>query len=69
MGNLSNNLVEPEALIEGLALCLNLGIKKFVIEGDSEIILNTSRKKKTPNWVLSSKLEYALGKVTKKLML
>ena len=58
---MSNNLTEIEALIKGLNLSRELGINKLVIEGDSQIILNALRKRKTPNWTLNSKLEYALA--------
>lgn len=45
---MSNNQVELEALIEGLYLCRELGIKKLVIEGDSLIILIALRKREIP---------------------
>ena len=56
----SNNMAEFEALEKGLQLCLNLGLSKIVIEGDSQIVLNAIRNKKTPNWVLNSKLQEVL---------
>ena len=40
----SKNLVELEALEAGLNLCLEVGISKVVIEGDSQIIMNAIRK-------------------------
>ena len=56
----SNNIVELEALERGLQLCENLRLSKIIVEGDSQIILNAIRKKKTPNWVLNSKLQNVL---------
>ena len=35
IGSTTNNLVELEALQEGLQICLNLNISKLIIEGDS----------------------------------
>jgi len=49
----SNSLAELEALEAGLNLCLEVGITKVVIEGDSQIILNAIRKRSTPNWVIN----------------
>ena len=57
----SNNLVELEVLEAGLNLCLEVGITKVVIEGDSQIILNMIRKRSTPNWVINSRLEFFLN--------
>ena len=53
----SNNIAELEAVEEGINLCIKLNIKKLIIEGDSQIIINALRKGATPNWVLNSKLE------------
>jgi ribonuclease HI len=53
----SNNLAELEAVLEGIKLCLKLGLTKVIIEGDSQIVINALRKKSTPNWVLNSKLD------------
>ena len=52
----SNNLVELEALKIGMLLCIEVGVSKVIIEGDSQIILNTIRKHSTPNWILNSRL-------------
>ena len=52
----SNNMAELEALEVGLYLCIEVGISKVVIEGDSQNILNAIRKCSTPNWILNSKL-------------
>ena len=56
----SNNMAELEALEKGLRLCYKLRIHKIHIEGDSQIVLNAVRLKKTPNWVLNSKLQEVL---------
>ena len=53
----SNNIAELEAVEEGINLCIKLNIKKLIIEGDSQIIINALRKGATPNWVLNYKLE------------
>lgn len=60
MGIIMNNIVELEALREGLKLTLNNNITKLIIEGDSQIILNAIRKHQTPNWVMNAKLESVL---------
>lgn len=39
----TNNMVEFAALEEGLSICLQLGISKLIIEGDSHIVLNVIR--------------------------
>ena len=57
----SNNLAQLSALEEGLKLCIELGLLKIHIEGDSQIILNAIRKKTTPNWVLNSKLNNVIN--------
>ena len=56
----SNNLAELEALDKGLQLCIDLGLSRVIIEGDSQIILNAVRKRVTPNWVVNSKLSEVL---------
>jgi ribonuclease HI len=56
----TNNFAELEALEKGLLLCLELGLTKVIIEGDSQIILNAIRKRATPNWALNSKLSDVL---------
>ena len=53
----SNNIAELEAVAEGINLSIKFKIKKLMIEGDSQIIINALRKRETPNWVLNSKLE------------
>ena len=53
----SNNIAELKAAEEGINLSIKLKIKKLIIEGDSQIIINALRKGNTPNWVLNSKLE------------
>ena len=40
----TKNMAEQEALKEGLKLSLELQIKKLIIKGDSQIILNALRK-------------------------
>ena len=60
LGKVTNNATKIEALIEGLHLSFEITIKKLVIEGDSQVILNEIGKKGTPNWQFNSKLEYAL---------
>ena len=55
-----NNLAELEVLDKGLLLCINLGVSKVIIEGDSQIILNALRKQDTLNWTLNSKLKEVL---------
>ena len=54
---ITNNVAELEALEKGLLLCHKLGLSRIFIEGDSQIVLNAIRQKKTPNWVLNSKLQ------------
>ena len=61
LGVISNNLEKLEALIEGLLLWQDLGIKNLVTQGDTQIILNELSKMETPNWILKSKLEYVLA--------
>ena len=56
----SNNVAELEALEKGLQLCHKLGLARVFIEGDSQIVLNAIRQKKTPNWVLNSKIQEVL---------
>ena len=36
-----NNEAEPKGLVEGLKMSLQLKISNIIIEGDSQIILNT----------------------------
>ena len=50
-------MAELEAAEEGINLSIKLNIKKLIIEGDSQIIINALRKGHTPNWMLNSKLE------------
>ena len=50
-------MVEFLALEEGLHTCLQLGISKLIIEGDSQIVLNAIRTHSTPNWILKSRLQ------------
>ena len=53
----SNNIVELEAVAEGINLSIKLKIKQLMIKRNSQIINNSLRKRETPNWVLNSKLE------------
>ena len=57
----SNNLAKLEALEKGLLLCLELGLTRVIIEGDSQISLNAIRKCATPKWILNSKLGKVLN--------
>ncbi|XP_057827577.2 uncharacterized protein LOC131038968 [Cryptomeria japonica] len=57
----SNNKAEILALIEGLLLCQNRGIRKLAIEGDSAIIINGLRKGSLLDWKLHALLFRALG--------
>ena len=50
-------MAEFLALEEGLYTCLQLGISRLIIGGDSQIILNAIRKHSTPNWILNSILQ------------
>ena len=61
----TNNLAEFTALEEGLQSCINLGISKLIIEGDSQIILNALRNRATPNWILNSRLLEVLSLLDK----
>ena len=55
-----NNLAKLEAILEGIKICIKLGLTKIVIEGDSQIFINALCKRSTPNWVLNLKLEEIL---------
>ena len=57
LGIATNNIVELEAINEGLTFYNKLKIKKLIIEGDSQIILNALRNRSTPNWMINSKSE------------
>lgn len=46
-----------EALMEGLMIVLDLGIKKIIIEGNFQVSLNTIRKHNTMRWRINSKLK------------
>lgn len=63
LGHTTNNLAELEAVKEGLTLCNRINIRKLIIEGDSQIILNALRKRTTPNWRINSSLEEAIKKI------
>lgn len=63
LGHTTNNLAELEAVKEGLTLCNRIKIRKLIIEGDSQIILNALRKRTTPNWRINSSLEEAIKKI------
>lgn len=54
-------MAECEAVLEGLKLCYQLGLSKIEIEGDSQIIINAIRTRRTPNWKLNLKLYEILG--------
>ncbi|GLJ53797.1 hypothetical protein SUGI_1148150 [Cryptomeria japonica] len=49
-GTTSNNEVELKGLEEGLAMCVEKGMEKVIIEGDSQMILNGISKGHFPNW-------------------
>lgn len=42
-----------------------MGIRKLIIEGESQIIVNTLRKRRTLNWIIDSKLEIVLNIIDK----
>ncbi|GLJ06374.1 hypothetical protein SUGI_0037500 [Cryptomeria japonica] len=48
----SNNEAELKGLKVGLAMCVEKGMEKVVIEGDSQVILNRISKGRFPNWRL-----------------
>ena len=56
----SNNMAKLEALDKSILFCMNLGITKVIIQGDSQIILNALRNQDTPNWILNSRLKHVL---------
>ncbi|XP_059073616.1 uncharacterized protein LOC131874317 [Cryptomeria japonica] len=60
IGLVSNNRAEILALIEGLLLYQNRGIRKLAIEGDSAIIINGLRKGSLSDWKLNVLLTRAL---------
>lgn len=60
IGEVTNNVVEVEALIEGLLLCKDLKIRKLEIEGDSVLIVNALRSGSTQNWRLNNLVSRAL---------
>ncbi|XP_057867370.1 uncharacterized protein LOC131074699 [Cryptomeria japonica] len=61
IGHVSNNRAEILALIEGLLLFQNKGIRKLAIEGDSAIIINGLRNGSLSNWKLNALLDRALS--------
>ena len=61
----SNNIVKLEAVEERINLCINLNIKRIMIEEDSHIIINAHIKGKTPNLILNSKLETIINHLKK----
>ena len=44
----SNNIAEYEGLIAGLKAAIALGIKRILIKGDSQLLVNFSNKSYTP---------------------
>lgn len=60
IGETTNNMAELEAVVEGLFLCMEIDVKKVVVEGESHIVTNSLRVRQTQNWRLHSKLGRAL---------
>ncbi|XP_059070432.1 uncharacterized protein LOC131860084 [Cryptomeria japonica] len=52
LGFATNNEAELRALEVGLHLCVQMGISKVIIEGDSQIIINNIIKSNFQNWKL-----------------
>jgi ribonuclease HI len=46
----SNNIVEFEGLLTGLRAASALGIKRLIIKGDSQLVVNFSNKSYTPKY-------------------
>jgi ribonuclease HI len=46
--NVSNNIVEYEGLLAGLRAVNALGIKRLIVKGDSQLVVNFSNKSYTP---------------------
>jgi ribonuclease HI len=44
----SNNIVEYEGLLAGLRAANALGIKRLIVKGDSQLVVNFSNKSYTP---------------------
>jgi hypothetical protein len=44
----SNNIAKYEGLLAGLRAASALGIKRFIVKGDSQLVLNFSNKSYTP---------------------
>ncbi|XP_057832061.2 uncharacterized protein LOC131042763 [Cryptomeria japonica] len=51
-GIASNNEAEEMALARGLRFCVDNEFTSVEIEGDSQIIINTTKNNLTPNWKL-----------------
>ena len=49
LDNMLKNMTGFETLIDGLRLGIELGVKKFIIEGDSQIVINVLRVRSTTN--------------------
>lgn len=57
----TNNMAELTTLVEGLATCIEKGVVKLAIEGDSTIVINALRKGSMPNWRLDAILRRVLN--------
>jgi ribonuclease HI len=54
----SNNIAEYEGLLSGLRVASTLGIKRLIVKGDSQLVVNFSNKSYTPKdepWQLTSR--------------
>ena len=54
----SNNVAEYEALISGLRITIELGIRRLDIRGNSQLVINQVMKEsssKTPRWLRTTR--------------
>ena len=57
LGKVSNNVVQPMALLWGLELVIGVGWENVIIEGDSKVIIHMVKGNTKAGWAIKRVIE------------